>query len=295
MLRLSEIRRMKESVDAEFRSPVADAVAAAWGIPPGAARWWRSSATHVFVVPGAARRFLRFVPADSDAAARLRRGAELAASFPEVDGLFICRPVADASGAGIATRATELGAMTAVLVEDAPGDPLDATTLTHEQAHRWGRALARFHRHAPPDRAAHRARDRGVTIHGDFELDNLRFTDDAVAVFDFDESRPGSAAADIALATRALRGDEDAPAYPRLFAAFLEGYRSAGELSSEEEASIARHALQYSARRAADDSMLDEGGDPGDPPWQRELYEDIRAANAWHARAALEGGHILEG
>jgi Ser/Thr protein kinase RdoA (MazF antagonist) len=291
MLRLSEIRRLKESVDAEYRSPVADAVAGAWDIPPGAARWWRSSATHVFVVPGAARRYLRFVPADSDAAARLRRGAELAAAFPQVDGLVICRPVPDAAGETLATRQTALGTMTAVLVEDAAGDTLDAATLTRERSRRWGASLARFHRYAPPGPAS----DRGVTIHGDFELDNLRFTDDAVAVFDLDECGPGSAAADIALATRALRGDEDTPAYPELFAAFLEGYRSAGELSSEEEASIPRHALRYSARRAADDSMLDEGGDPADPPWQRELYEDIRAANAWHARAVLAGGPPLEG
>lgn len=291
MLRLSEIRRVKESVDAEYRSPVADAVAAAWGIPSGGARWWRSSATHVFVVPGAAPRYLRFVPAGSDAAARLRRGAELAAAFPEVDGLFVCRPVPDASGAPLATRATVLGDMTAVLVEAAPGAGIDPETLTREQAQRWGAALARFHRSAPPGPDP----QRGVTMHGDFELDNLRFTDDAVAVFDLDESGPGSASADIALATRALRGDEGAPGLPRLYDAFLEGYRSEGELSTAEEASVAGHALQYSARRAADDSMLDEGGDPGDPAWQRELYEDIRAANDWHARAVLERRPILEG
>lgn len=275
---------MKESVDAEFRSPVADAVAAAWGIPPGAARWWRSSATHVFVVPGSARRHLRFVPAESDAAVRLRRGAELAAEFPDVDGLVVCRPLPDAAGSIVTTRATALGNMTGVLVEDAPGDALDAPALTHEQAHRWGEALARFHLNAPRGRDG----DRRVTMHGDFELDNLRFTDEAVAVFDFDETGPGSAAADIALATRALRGDEGAPAHPMLFATFIDGYRSAGELTAEEEERVAEHALRYSVRRAADDSMLDEGGNPGDPPWQRELYDDIRAANAWHARAADE-------
>lgn len=290
MLRLSEIRRLKESVDDEYRSPVADAVAAAWGIPPGAARWWRSSATHVFVVPGAERRYLRFVPADSGAAARLRRGAELAAAFPEVDGLEICRPVPSASGSAVATRETAFGAMTGVLVAEAPGDALDAATLTLEQARRWGEALARFHRHAPPGPAP----DGGVTIHGDFELDNLRFTQAAVAVFDVDETRPGSPADDIALATRALRGDEGAPAYPRLYAAFLDGYRSAAELSPEAAEAVAGHALRYSARRAADDSMLDEGGDPGDPPWQRELYADIRAANDWHARAVLAGRHLLD-
>jgi Ser/Thr protein kinase RdoA (MazF antagonist) len=81
-------------------------------------------------------------------------------------------------------------------------------------------------------------------MHGDFELDNIRFTDDAVAVFDFDEVRPGWAADDIALATRALRGDE--------------------------------------------------GGHPDDPEWQRELHDELRAANAWHRRAVLDASAVLE-
>lgn len=46
MLLLSEIARLSDTVDADWRSPVADAVAAAWGFPPGAARYWRSSASH---------------------------------------------------------------------------------------------------------------------------------------------------------------------------------------------------------------------------------------------------------
>ena len=121
MLRLSEIRRLKESVDAEWRSEVADPVAATWGIAPGAARWWRSSATHVFVVPGSPRRYLRFVPAESDAAVRLRRGAELAAAFPDVDGLVLARPLPSAAGDRVSTVETTLGPMTAVLVEEARG------------------------------------------------------------------------------------------------------------------------------------------------------------------------------
>ena len=66
MLPLSEIARVGSTVDASWRSPVADAVAAAWGIAPGGARWLRSSATHVFVVPPDADArgvlFVRFVP-----------------------------------------------------------------------------------------------------------------------------------------------------------------------------------------------------------------------------------------
>lgn len=313
MLRLSEIRRLKESVDAEWRSAIADEVASAWGIAPGAARWWRSSASHVFVVTGAPRRYLRFAPEGSDAALGLRRGAELAAAFPEVEGLHIARPLRDDSGGRVSTTATALGAMTAELVEEAAGEALDTDSLSAEHAHRWGEALARFHANAPatdasgttpatgetklaeplarlhePFAALDPASHRRVTMHGDFELDNIRFTDDAVAVFDFDGARHGWAADDIALATRALRGEEGDPAYPELYAAFLEGYRSAAELSVEEEAAVAIHSLRYSAFRAADESMLDEGGHPDDPEWQRELHDALRAASAWHRRAVQE-------
>jgi hypothetical protein len=60
VLPLSEIVTLAATLDDAGRSPRADAVAAAWGLPAGAARFWRSSATHVFAVPGA---YLRFVPA----------------------------------------------------------------------------------------------------------------------------------------------------------------------------------------------------------------------------------------
>lgn len=322
MLRLSEIRRLKESVDAEWRSSIADEVAAAWGIAPGAARWWRSSASHVFVVPGAPRRYLRFASEGSDAALELHRGAELAATFPDVEGLVIARPLPDDSGGLVSTTATPLGSMTAMLVEEAPGEELDVDSLSAGHAHRWGEALARFHANAPATDAAHIGSATGdpqppelveplarlhealaaldsaphlrVTMHGDFELDNIRFTEGAVAVFDFDQTRHGSAAEDIALATRILRGEEDDRAQPELYAAFLEGYRTVAKLSIEEENAVAIHSLQYSARRAADDAMLDEGGNPNDPEWQRELHDALRAASAWHRRAVLDASAVLE-
>lgn len=317
MLRLSEIRRLKETVDASWRSPVADAVAAAWGLPAGAARWWRSSATHVFVIPGEPRRYLRFVPVGSDAATLLRRGTALAVAFPETAGLRVARPIGTPAGEWTPTAETELGPMVAALVGEAPGEELDPAELTTEQAHRWGAALARFHAVAPGVEARHpstapaptssadgelaqaaervdaRLAELGaeshpeVTMHGDFELDNLRFTDDAVAVFDLDGCGTGPAAADIALATRALSGDEGDEPKPELAAAFIAGYRSVAALSDSEVATIELYSLRNSARRARDASYLDEGGEPGAPEWQRELHDALVESNAWHRGTVL--------
>lgn len=272
---LSQIRRMKDSVDADWRSPVADQVAHAWGLDPNSARWWRSSASHVFVIPGDPRRFLRFIPAGTAAASRLRAGAELANDFPSVDGLWIARPLPAESGELIPTVDTSFGPMAAMLVNEAPGDALEVPSLTPDQARTWGHALALFHEIAGgPD---------GVTIHGDFELDNLRFTPDGVSVFDLDESRPGTAAEDVALATRALRGDEGDRPEPLLYAEFLAGYRSRRDFTEAEEATVPEYARQYSARRvAAGQEMLDDGDKPNDPDWLRELHNDILTANDWH-------------
>ncbi|WP_267279131.1 phosphotransferase enzyme family protein [Arthrobacter sp. CDRTa11] len=316
---LSEIRRIKESVDPEWRSTVADDVASAWGLDPGTARWWRSSASHVFVVPGAPRRFLRFVPADTEAARRFRQGAELATDFPHVDGLWVARPLPSGSGDRVPTVDTSFGPMSAMLVEEAPGITLDVQSLTPARAREWGQALARFHAAAPriDSTEPHIYSDEGLlagplahlhgllgssepthrqmTMHGDFELDNLRFSDAGVAIFDFDESGYGPAACDIALATRALHGEEGADPEPELYAEFLIGYRSQNGFTEEEEAAVETYSLHHSARRAQDCSILDEGFRPSDPLWQQELHDEILAGNAWHRSkvmsAVRELGH----
>ena len=51
MMPLTEIDRLKQTVAGSWGSPVADKVAAQWGYPAGTAKWWRSSAFHVFVLP----------------------------------------------------------------------------------------------------------------------------------------------------------------------------------------------------------------------------------------------------
>lgn len=288
MMPLSEIRRMKDSVDADWCSTVADQAAQVWGLDAGSARWWRSSASHVFVVPGEPRRFLRFVPEGTAAAFRLRGGAQLADSFPVTDGLWIARPLPAESGQLVPTVDTGFGPMAAMLVDEAPGEALEVSSLSPERAQAWGQALASFHEAA--------VTADGITLHGDFELDNLRFTDRGVAIFDLDEARSGTAAEDVALATRALRGDEGDSPEPLLYAAFLRGYRSRRGFTPAEEAAVPEYALQYSARRVASEpEILDDGGSPLDPAWLRDLHNDIRTANNWHREQVRNAAFVPEG
>jgi Ser/Thr protein kinase RdoA (MazF antagonist) len=82
MMPLTEIGRLRQTVADSWDSPMADQVAAQWGYPAGTARWWRSSASHVFVLPGSGtRRFLRLVPGTYRSGSDVAAVAELMAQL----------------------------------------------------------------------------------------------------------------------------------------------------------------------------------------------------------------------
>ncbi|KRD44066.1 hypothetical protein ASE38_07795 [Cellulomonas sp. Root930] len=311
MLPLSEIARVDATVDDSWRSPVADAVAVAWGIAPGAARWKRSSATHVFVVPPDADPrgvlYLRFVPATLRTVRDLEVPARLLASWAP-HGSTVA-PLPSVAGRLVETVATGLGDMHATAVLSAPGEALELDDLTSPAAQSWGAALARLHRAAPPltaadepppvdlaeldrdpelvraarvvlaatDRAGH---PRG-TLHGDFELDNMRWSDGVPTAFDADEARTGPFVEDIAAAVRDLVGDSPGHVeQPALLAAFLTGYRGVRPLGDDEESALELHSAAVAVRllvaiaHVGDDTVADE------PAWSR----DLRASLVAHRR-----------
>ncbi|WP_432488614.1 phosphotransferase enzyme family protein [Kineococcus sp. SYSU DK018] len=147
MLPLHEIDRLAVTVDEEWRSPAADAVAAAWGGEPGAARWWRSSASHVFVLPdpgGSGRSYLRFTPVAHASRQRVGAVADLVGRLHR-DGVRVAAPVPSTTGTLVETVPTPLGRMHATCVRAAPGEQLDVGELTPAQARAWGASLASLH------------------------------------------------------------------------------------------------------------------------------------------------------
>lgn len=328
MLPLSEIHAMHQSVDDGWRSPVADAVATRWGIAPGSARYWRSSASHVFVVPpGSDPRgvlYLRFVPATLRARASLEVPADLLAALGADAGVVV--PLPSLAGRLVETIPTPHGDVHAVVVPRAPGAELDADDLTTAQATAWGSALARFHLaaapHAPlvaslarPEHARPRnggdafttladiaagAGDAalaeaaallsaewvlataglpGGVLHGDFELDNLRFEDGHIVAFDVDETSIGPYALDIAFAVRDLVGSHgtlDEPERPALLSAFLEGYQQVRPLGDDERDVLSLSSTHVSARSLVHGhEVLDAGDSPDDPAWLTDLRSSL--------------------
>lgn len=264
MLPLSRIEALRATVDGQWRSPVADRAAAAWALPGGVARFWRSSACHVFVVDlGAERAFLRLSPADLVDQHHVESVATLMHRLA-TGGLGCVDVVPSVDGRAMVTVDSSVGPLHATLVRAATGDTWDADDLTAAQAEQWGAALARVHEATPtadgialPDGAEQceraleavstdaRLAEAAATlsarlvalfrddrvyglVHGDYELDNISWRDGLATAYDWDEAERSWCAADIAYAVRDLLPDPGVllDATPPLVGSFLSGYRS---------------------------------------------------------------------
>lgn len=315
MMQLTEISGLARLVDEEWRSPVADAVAAHWGHEPGAARWWRSSASHVFVVPDApepdAERYLRFVPERHAAFHRFETVAALTDRL-HGRGLALAPLVRSAADRLVESVDTPLGTVRAMCLQGAPGDEVELDDLTAAQARAWGALLARTHETAadlgdglghPLDdigraaalfaddrdlaaaverlaaRLAHLPRDPahyGV-VHGDFELDNLAWQGEAPTAFDFDEAALSWYAADVAHAVRDLTDHgRPAPAHAELLDAFLTGYRDVRSLPDADPGQLLLFAGANAARSLVELHPVLATLDEGRPDDLDELRTSLR-------------------
>lgn len=311
MLPLSQIAALRGTVDHEWRSPVADAVGERWGLPEGSLRFWRSSAAHVFVAPpGADPRgvlYARFAPATDPAGRRLARGSGFHERLSAA-GASVARVFRSRTDGVVELVGTPLGDMYASVVGRADGVELEVEELDDGAAATWGAALGTFHRaedplttHVQPDWFGDLAASPAalndpeleeaakvlakfpatrpltplVTGHGDFELDNLRWSNGRATCFDLDESGVMPAAADVASAARDLLGPHPGlPAHPELLVAFLEGYRRAsGHSLGPQELLLPRAALAAQQLLEAPD-VLDIN--PGGSGWLGELAGSLR-------------------
>lgn len=312
MMPLTEIDRLKRTVTSSWESPVADQVALAWGYPSGTAKWWRSSASHVFVLPDPrGKRYLRFMP-DTYRAAGAVEPVTVLMHRLAAGGAAVVRPVPTETGSLTATVPTELGTMHAVVVEAAAGHEIDADDLTDDLAHEWGRALALVHDGAADidvdlpdafaelaevpgrfaedpalvkaaarlaDRLARLPRDRSQfgVVHGDFELDNLAWDAGRATAFDFDEAAQSWYAADIAYALRDLTGPDGEPDPTRrhLVHAFITGYRGVRAFDDSDLANLRLFAGAHAACSAVRIARALDSSGAAEPEWRAELRADL--------------------
>lgn len=272
MMRLSTMRKVDQTIDANGRSPIADEVARPWTPDPGWPRFFRASANFVF---GLQRQgelgFLRF--ADSSERRRDVIEAEVRlVDWLASDGLPVARPLLSDCGNHMESVETGSGTFHAVLLGALKGDQLEIKNLDLAHFRAWGAALGGLHAAmrrysdgeltarpswndhlqwirsnvagAPPAVRIELAEiaaaleafpvhpDNFGLIHGDFELDNLIWQDGAVQVLDFDDAAHWWYSADIAFALRDLFADGFDATNPALLA-FTESYAAHHPLDSQ--------------------------------------------------------------
>lgn len=275
MMKLSVMRAVVDTLTEEGESSIADAIVAKWPHDPASARYLRASANFVFTFRHEERPYvLRFSDARERALAAIE--AEIAyIGHLSAHGVPVARPMRSLAGLEVEQVQTPLGAFHAVAFEALQGTQYDIEELTPEQFSQWGGALGQLHRAArsyrgsgrpswqerlaaleqelpPGEQAARKAlvqvnvrvgqlstdeHNFGL-IHGDFELDNIIWSENTIGIVDFDDSARSWFAANIAFALRDLFDDrsdnvdwEDAN-----LRAFIDGYRANYAVSEEYQA-----------------------------------------------------------
>ena len=250
MMRLGLMKAFFDTVDTNWRSPLADQIGARWLGPEARIRLWRASANFVCMVdPPAPRYYLRFNHESE------RGPGEIAAELTFIEhlarqGIRTARPQPSRAGRLVESVVTEQGVFHGVLFEALPGAELAFEKLDLAGFERWGRALGELHRAAQGcpmeilkdrpgwqerlalarreipaaeslawreldtvERALRRLPQDADTygmIHYDFEQDNLIWDGSAPGVLDFDDCGPYWYAADVAYALRDLFADSSA-------------------------------------------------------------------------------------
>jgi len=264
MMSLRILWNLDVTIDpATGRSPVADAVAAAWDHDPGSVHFFRTSANSIYrlTIDGSPA-FLRLAPGTERTATSIRQELDLLAWLTARD-VPVVQPIPARSGDLVVTVGTTIGPIHAVLFAALPGDIRDLETLDLDAMATWGATVGRLHatmqdvpatlrRPAgwasalawlvrkktglPESVAAEglrlrefligqpRTPERYGLLHTDLELDNLIWSDD-VAVLDFDEYGEGWYLLDIAKALTDVLDAGDSLDSPRI-QGFVTGYRT---------------------------------------------------------------------
>jgi Ser/Thr protein kinase RdoA (MazF antagonist) len=258
--------------------------------------------------------YLRFVPEGWRPRARMVSVAELMRQYSQL-GLAVAAPVTSIHGQLVETVSTGRGGVHAMLIAEAPGRQIDVADLTAQRARAWGATLATLHCHEPVERLPESlddlrraeqvlADDRPIAdaiarlqgdldrlprhsdcfgvVHGDFELDNLAWSDETPTAFDFDETGRSWFVADIAYALRDLQQGTTARLDSPDAVAFLTGYRTVRDLPDSDLTWLplftAAHAAMWLMRLPG---VLDTDPSPADPPWLPELRGKLLKILDW--------------
>jgi Ser/Thr protein kinase RdoA (MazF antagonist) len=274
MMKLSLMKAFFDTVDADWRSPIADQIAAHWLEAADQVQCIRASANFAFFARSGERKYvLRFNHASE------RQPETILAELTFIEhlagrGVRVSRPQPSLAGNLLESVPTGMGMFHAALFEFLPGEHLELSAMDATHFERWGQALGEFHRASQgfqvdgrpdwrtqldlarrcvPERrtAFHReaqAVERKLStlpvtqansglVHYDFELDNLAWSAGEVGIYDLDDCMVAWYALDI---SNALASELFEDRVERVNLAdervqwFLRGYRSRRDIPDEE-------------------------------------------------------------
>lgn len=263
MMKLSLMKKVSDTVNTAWRSPLADHILERWGYDIGTVFYWRASANFVFLFKRDGKNYyLRFNASPERKKETIEAEIELLL-YLDKHSITTAQPVVSKSGQYVETIQTADDLYYAVVFEALPGDHPEIEELTLAQFQLWGRELGRLHaimKNAPievrsnrpswleqlnnvreqlPEEEVHaiaeleRCIERGLRlqvdedryglIHYDCELDNHRWSEGEIGILDFDDCCMHWYIADIAYSLRGLSEWEVDLEDPRV-QSFIQGY-----------------------------------------------------------------------
>lgn len=272
MMKLSTMKKVVETVDAEWRSPLAEKMLDKWGYDKGTVYYFRSSANFLFVFKRKGKSFfLRFTDACEKELSQIYSEMKIL-EYLRNQPIRVALPVPSLAGNVIETIETEIGTFYAVVFEALIGDQLEVEQLELKDYGLWGRELGRLHHifktmpneyrdgrktwrdqmalaeAALPEheQAARKeltelkawAQELPATsenfglIHYDFELDNQRWLKEEISILDFDDCMYHWYGADIAFALRDVLKTDEDLNKPSI-KQFIIGYQHEMDLDVE--------------------------------------------------------------
>lgn len=278
MMKLSTMMEVFETVDSEWRSPLAEKIAKKWGHDENSVFCVRASANFVFIfrkegIPY----YLRFNHSSERELQVIEAEVEIVQYLGNAS-LKVAQPVKSLNEKYVEAVETELGTFYAVVFEALEGKHYEIDEITKEQIFLWGQSLGKlhetlkkmpeqYHMNRPSwrdrltiakeiipssEQDAHKEWQKILTwaeelritkenfgiIHYDFELDNIVFKDRLISILDFDDCSINWYVADIVYALRDV-GKFDL--HSPTIKEFIEGYKNETNLDED----ILKQASQF--------------------------------------------------
>jgi Ser/Thr protein kinase RdoA (MazF antagonist) len=274
MMKLNLMKQFFDSVDKDWRSPIADEIAARWFGAGFHAYCLRASANFAFKIRADGQDYLlRFNHASE------RQIEHIAAELAYIEhlagnGIRVARPLPSLAGRLIESVSTPMGLFHGVLFEFLSGRRLDLADLDAKAIRHWGRALGQMHGASEglkiegrPGWQAQIAMIRALVptseilvwqetgaveenlrklpihatnyglIHFDFEPDNIVWVGEEIGIYDLDDCVYGWFVMDASNALSSELYDDRLESFDFTeprLVWFLEGYRSVRSLSEQE-------------------------------------------------------------